>query len=221
MITTCTGCQTRYRLDSEKVPHRLVRVRCPRCRAVFLLDGTKADQEERGGLVLERAGDGLQAARRQGQSPAVAEGIRSVGAPAATVEQPRSEPAAPLVEEPAIDERTQSLEPIADTVPPATESERPLSAAPEAPVEESGHRRGRSRDKTRLLARALVSDIVVYNREARDKALSEGNLLEALGPEIKKSWELYKEKVTADVANSTTHFRDALNEILAEGQKIF
>jgi hypothetical protein len=72
-----------------------------------------------------------------------------------------------------------------------------------------------------MLARALVSDILVYNREARDKALRDGNLLEVLGPEIKKSWELYKERVTPEVANSTTHFRDALNEILAGGKKIF
>ena len=45
--------------------------------------------------------------------------------------------------------------------------------------------------------------------------------LEALGAEIKKSWELYKEKVTPEVANSNNHFRDALNEILAEGDKVF
>ena len=43
----------------------------------------------------------------------------------------------------------------------------------------------------------------------------------ALGQEIKKSWELYKEKVTPEVANSTNHFRDALNEILADGENIF
>ena len=51
--------------------------------------------------------------------------------------------------------------------------------------------------------------------------MREGNLIQALGPEIKKSWELYKERVTPEVANSTSHFRDALNEILAEGQKVF
>jgi len=88
-------------------------------------------------------------------------------------------------------------------------------------VTEPATPRRRVRDKTAMLARALVSDILVYNRETRDQALQAGNLLEALGPEIKKSWELYKEKVTPEVANSTTHFRDALNEILAEGQKVF
>jgi hypothetical protein len=42
-----------------------------------------------------------------------------------------------------------------------------------------------------------------------------------LGEEIKKSWELYKEKVGADVANSTNYFKEALNEILADGQEVF
>ncbi len=76
-------------------------------------------------------------------------------------------------------------------------------------------------EKNRRLARALVSDILVYNRDARDKALAEGTLVQTLGQEIKKSWELYKEKVGPEVASSTNDFREALNEILADGQKIF
>ena len=88
------------------------------------------------------------------------------------------------------------------------------------PPARSGSRRMK-RSKEEMLARALVSDIMVYNRDLYDKAKDEGNLLEALGAEIKKSWELYKEKVTPEVANSSNHFRDALNEILADGENIF
>ena len=43
----------------------------------------------------------------------------------------------------------------------------------------------------------------------------------ALGDEIKKSWELYKQKVGPELANSTDYFKQALNEILADGQKLF
>ena len=43
----------------------------------------------------------------------------------------------------------------------------------------------------------------------------------ALGDEIKKSWELYKQKVGPDLANSTDYFKEALNDILADGQKLF
>jgi hypothetical protein len=76
-------------------------------------------------------------------------------------------------------------------------------------------------DKARRLARALVSDILVYHRDSRDRALADGTLVQVLGQEIKKSWELYKERVTPEVANGTNYFRDALNEILADGQQIF
>lgn len=75
--------------------------------------------------------------------------------------------------------------------------------------------------RARRLARVLVSDILCYNREKRDTALLEGTLMAALGDEIKKSWELYKQKVGSDLAGSTNYFKEALNEILADGQNLF
>ena len=45
--------------------------------------------------------------------------------------------------------------------------------------------------------------------------------MSVMSEKIKKSWELYKEKVGADLANSTGYFKEAINEILADGQKIF
>jgi len=39
--------------------------------------------------------------------------------------------------------------------------------------------------------------------------------------EIKKSWEEYVGQVGPDTARGTTHFRDALNDILAKGQSLF
>jgi predicted Zn finger-like uncharacterized protein len=111
--------------------------------------------------------------------------------------------------------------PAATVAPAATREDLSAPVAVLERAEASPTTSRRRRSKEEMLARALVSDILVYNRELRDTALAEGNLLEALGAEIKKSWELYKEKVTPEVANSTNHFRDALNEILAEGDKVF
>ncbi|MEK7314903.1 MAG: hypothetical protein AAB011_01885, partial [Candidatus Eisenbacteria bacterium] len=84
-----------------------------------------------------------------------------------------------------------------------------------SPEEQSRH------EKARRLARVLASDIAIYNREKKDRGLSEGNLVAVLGYEIKKSWEIYKERVGTDFANATPYFRDALNDLLAEGKKIF
>jgi predicted Zn finger-like uncharacterized protein len=80
---------------------------------------------------------------------------------------------------------------------------------------------GREDARAKRLARVLVSDILCYNQDKRDQALVDGNLMTVLGDEIKKSWELYKEKVGPEVANSTSYFKEALNEILADGQKVF
>ena len=54
--------------------------------------------------------------------------------------------------------------------------------------------------KARRLARALVSDIVTYHPERRDKALANGTLKSEFMDEIKKSWEEYVGQVGADAA---------------------
>jgi predicted Zn finger-like uncharacterized protein len=75
--------------------------------------------------------------------------------------------------------------------------------------------------KARRLARALISDMVVYHPAKRQDGLRDGNLKEIFEEEIKKSWEEYAEQVGKDVAESTPYFREALNEILAGGRQIF
>ena len=75
--------------------------------------------------------------------------------------------------------------------------------------------------KARRLARALISDMVVYHPAKRREGLRDGTLKTLFEDEIKKSWEEYTDQVGRDVAESTTHFKDALNEILADGRQIF
>jgi hypothetical protein len=75
--------------------------------------------------------------------------------------------------------------------------------------------------KARRLARALVSDIVVYHPEKRLEGLRHGTLKQIFDEEIKKSWEEYAGQVGRELAESTTHFNDALNEILGDGSKLF
>ncbi len=75
--------------------------------------------------------------------------------------------------------------------------------------------------KARRLARALVSDMIVYQPDKRQQALKAGNLRDAFDEEIKKSWEQYVEQVGEELANSTAYFTDALNEILAGGETMF
>jgi hypothetical protein len=71
------------------------------------------------------------------------------------------------------------------------------------------------------LARALVSDIVTYNSDKHGQAARAGTLKDTFRDEIKKSYDDYQAQVGAELAQSTTYFQDALNEILAGGGKIF
>ena len=75
--------------------------------------------------------------------------------------------------------------------------------------------------KARRLARALISDLISYHPAKRSQGLKDGTLKALFEEEIKKSYEEYVLQVGAEVAKSTSHFNDALNEILAGGQKIF
>jgi hypothetical protein len=75
--------------------------------------------------------------------------------------------------------------------------------------------------RARRLARALVSDIVAYHPERRDRSLADGTLKTELREEVLKSWEEYVAQVGAEIARETSYFRDALNEILAKGQPVF
>ena len=75
--------------------------------------------------------------------------------------------------------------------------------------------------KARRLARALVSDMIVYQPRKRQEALAAGTLKQAFAEEIKKSWEEYVQQVGEETAKSTPYFTEALNEILAGGNRVF
>ncbi len=75
--------------------------------------------------------------------------------------------------------------------------------------------------KARRLARALVSDLVAYHPAKRDEGLAQGTLRQLFRDDIKKSYEEYVEQVGRELAESTPHFQDALNDVLAGGQRLF
>lgn len=75
--------------------------------------------------------------------------------------------------------------------------------------------------KARRLARALISDMVVYHPAKRREGLQNASLKRLFDEEIRKSWEEYVDQVGQDMAQSTPYFQEALNEILADGQSVF
>lgn len=190
MIIQCQSCAAKYFLSEEKVPANPLKVRCPKCRAVFML----APRSERVpvGAAVGNAAPKSRATTMDIETTAPA---RKAAVAAVPLEVEESAPAR------------------------AKAAPTPAPAAPSAPSKPA--RGGKGEDRAKRLARVLVSDILYYNRERRDQALRDGTLMTALGDEIKKSWELYKEKVGSDAAQSTSYFKEALNEILADGQEVF
>jgi predicted Zn finger-like uncharacterized protein len=191
MNVQCTHCKTVFRVDPAKVPEGGARARCSICRGVFVVPAA------------------------EGADVATGPFTASAGAEAA--------PARPAVPLPAEDAAARPAPPApAPTLAPA-----PAAVAP-APAQRTAWSSGGAGfgvadplAKARRLARALVSDIVTYHPERRDRAVEEGTVKREFMEEIKKSWEEYVAQVGPEMARSTPHFRDALNEILAKGQSVF
>lgn len=77
------------------------------------------------------------------------------------------------------------------------------------------------KQKARRLARALISDMLVYHPEKRQQGLRDGTLPLLFKDEITKSWQEYVEQVGRELADETPFWAEALNEILAGGKKVF
>ena len=155
---------------------------------------------------------------------------RPIPAPPATRAAPSSPPASaapppPSAPRPApIPAQTASAAPKPATPPPAPSPASPPRPSSPAPAGARPQNPFLSQDpalKAKRLARALISDMVVYHPGKRQEGLRDGNLKELFEEEIKKSWEEYAEQVGREIADSTGYFREALNEILAGGRQIF
>ena len=233
MNATCTSCQTVFRVDPAKVPVVGVRARCSVCNGVFWV----------------RASEPSVAASPRPTVTAVAPPVRPPieappdpsSAPPAAPPAPR--PAAPPAQAPARNLVPPPRTPVAPAfAPPAGVSTpaapprfaglpasfaagvAPLPAPPARPVAKPRANPFMSQDpaaKARRLARALISDMVVYHPAKRREGLQNGSLKSLFGEEIKKSWEEYVDQVGLQTAESTAFFHDALNEILADGRTIF
>jgi hypothetical protein len=97
----------------------------------------------------------------------------------------------------------------------------PRPAEVEAPATGKPFGQPDPESRARRLARALISDVAAYHPERLEIGLREGRLKELFQEELRKSWQEYVEQVGIEVAKSTPYFRDALNEILAKGKKVF
>lgn len=197
MNASCPHCNSVFRVDPRKIPAGGVRARCSICRGVFEVPAPARAAAN----AVAAGGD----ATAQAQAP---------GASAASA--PASGPAAPPAQ--PVGGATGAAAPAASASPPSAPSPAPAAGGAAAP---SPFGAADPQAKARRLARALVSDIVTYHPERRERAMQQGTLKQEFKEEIRKSWEEYVEQVGAQLAHGTPFFRDALNDLLAKGQKVF
>src|SRR5947208_1623518 len=193
MNVTCPSCETVYRVDPSKVPTGGVRARCAVCSNVFPVNAASA--------AAQRA-----PVAEAGPPPPVAAAQRAPAAPGGPGSAPRppAPPAAPAPPAPAAPAGAG----------PGQRMTSPLRPVNPFMVQDP-------KQKARRLARALVSDLVVYHPEKRQQGLRDGTLPQLFKDEIEKSWQEYVEQVGAELAKTTPFWAEALNEILAGGNKVF
>jgi hypothetical protein len=80
-------------------------------------------------------------------------------------------------------------------------------------------------DATRRAAQCLARLLAARLRHENPEKIAEGlrdNTLQALmAREVMMAWKEYKEAVPQPVLEDTDYFREALNEVLAGGTKVF
>jgi len=228
MNVSCTQCQTVFRVDPDKVPAAGVRARCSVCSGVFWV------RRETPPIAVPAPAPEPPPEVRAAPSPAPAPVPASAPTSAGVLPPPFRMPA-PAAAQPApsqprpVPRPAVPPGPAVPAAPPLSRAAAPPPVAPPAGAP-APRRTGPptnpflSQDppaRARRLARALVSDIVVYHPAKRRDGLRDGSLKLLFEDEIRKSWEEYVEQVGRELAESTSFFTDALNDILADGQPVF
>lgn len=73
-------------------------------------------------------------------------------------------------------------------------------------------------DAARRLARAIASDVSLYNEEKIVQGILGDNLFDSMGPEIEEGRELYKSRVAPELYGSTNFYDRAIVDILVRSK---
>lgn len=240
MRISCPSCDESYRIDPVRLPGPRVRTTCLGCgQALFLRarDGARGGGLHAEGRALEREAPAVPPAPA---APVVEEEIPLWSEPRPPAAQPvagapppaepfytgatGAPPAPPFSEapeKPLAPYLETAEKPLVPYLEPAFETPREAPPRP-GPGGFMFTAVGDVSARARRLARALVSDILVYHPKKVEQGVHEGNLKELMREEVEKSWDEYCERMGADEARANRrYFVSALNEILARGKNVF
>ena len=69
-------------------------------------------------------------------------------------------------------------------------------------------------DKARRLARTIVSDIALYNREEIRKGIKDDNVFELLAVELERGNKLYVSRVSPEIQKQKNFYNQAIVDVL-------
>jgi len=195
MIAECGSCKAKYNIDDRKIPPAGVKVRCKKCGGVMYIK------------------------RPPVTTPAAAAPPKKT---TYTAPPPVSEPGfadgpppPPQVEKPPSMDLSRKAEAERKAVEESVERKVHLSEGELSEEDKKWHARARR------LAKALASDLILYNKARVEQGLKDGTLAELLGPEIRRSWDYYCQQIPKHIVESTDYFKEQLNTIVGKGNKIF
>jgi predicted Zn finger-like uncharacterized protein len=218
---SCPACSSSFPVDPEKIPPNGVNARCSQCGDVFRLE--RPSEAEPAPPVVEEPEPLPGLTPPEAESPSLDE---------VEVSPPPPQTQVPPPDVPDTPAEVPPLPPLESEVEEARVEEAPAAEAPavEPATEEpepagGGFRFGKRdpTDKAKRLARVLVSDMIMYNADRHVSALEAGTLKEDFEEEIEKSWKEFVEQVGPELAEGAGQefWTDALNDILAKGEKLF
>jgi hypothetical protein len=112
-------------------------------------------------------------------------------------------------------------EPVKTPQPAPLEIEttaKPVTVPPTAGLSEDDKK---WHERARRLAKALASDLVLYNQDKVEQGLRDGTLVQLLGSEIRRSWEYYCQQIPKHIVDSSDYFKEQLNKIVGKGKELF
>lgn len=105
--------------------------------------------------------------------------------------------------------------------PPQPEAPKPSPPTPKPSPPPMSEEDKKWHERAKRLAKALASDLVLYNQNKVEQGLREGTLVQLLGSEIRRSWEYYSQQIPRHIVEGTDYFKEQLNKIVGKGKEIF
>jgi len=216
MLVRCPDCTTKYEIAATLIPENGVKVRCPKCKAVFPVSKMAAASGQASEIPapkLQPSEPAPIAGKIEPKSKPVAAGRDR--SPVATVSKstriPKSAPKSTMAAEST---------PAPKSAPKSTMTSESIPVSPPAPGHAGTRKKILDPHVAKRLARAVIQEVLYARTREREQALKNGTALSSFGLQLADAFDVYRERVSDDLPGATATFREAVNDILGEGRRL-